>query len=60
MNVNKLKTLFSNPKADIPIFYGDHTKDSITAKNLFDRIKIAQTTYHWSDIATARNFKLAL
>jgi hypothetical protein len=22
VNVNKLKTLFSNPKADIPIFYG--------------------------------------
>jgi hypothetical protein len=21
-----LKTLLSNPKADIPIFYGDHTK----------------------------------
>jgi hypothetical protein len=41
MNVNELKTLFSNPKADIPIFYGDQSKDSITAKFMFDCIKIA-------------------
>jgi hypothetical protein len=27
---------------------------------MFDRIKIAQTTYHWSDAATAGNFKHAL
>jgi hypothetical protein len=60
MNVNELKTLFSNPKADIPIFYGDHTKDSITAKFMFDQIKIAQTTYQWSDATTASSFKLAL
>jgi hypothetical protein len=26
VNVNLLKTLFLNPKADIPIFYGDDTK----------------------------------
>ncbi len=32
VNVNKLKTIFSNPKADIPIFYGDNTKDSVQAK----------------------------
>jgi hypothetical protein len=32
MNVNELKTLFSNPKAEIPICYGEHKKDSITAK----------------------------
>jgi hypothetical protein len=51
MNVNKLKTLFSNPKADIPVFYRDSTKDSIMAKFMFDRIKIAQMTYHWSDSA---------
>ncbi len=60
MNVNELKALFSNPKADIPIFYGNHTKDSITAKFMFDRIKIAQATYHWSDAVTAGNFKLTL
>jgi hypothetical protein len=46
MNVNELKTLFSNPKADIPIFYGDHSKDSVMAKSMFDRIKIVQATYH--------------
>jgi hypothetical protein len=27
---------------------------------MFDEIKINQTTYHWSDSATAGNFKLAL
>jgi hypothetical protein len=53
MNVNELKTLFSNPKADIPIFYQDHTKESIMAKFVFNRIKTAQTTYHWSGAATA-------
>jgi hypothetical protein len=60
MNVNDLKTLFSNPKAYIPIFFEDHTKDSITAKFMFDCINTAQATYHWSDAATAGNFKLAL
>jgi hypothetical protein len=60
MNVNELKTLFSNPKAVIPIFYGDHTKDSITAKFMFDCIKIAQATYYWSAAATAINFKHSL
>ncbi len=58
--VNQLETLFSNPKADIPIFYGDKNKDSVTAKFMYDRIVIAQTTYRWSDAATAGNFKLAL
>jgi hypothetical protein len=60
LNVNELKILFSNSMADIPIFYGDHTKDSITAKFMFDCNKVAQATYHWSDAATARNFKLPL
>ncbi len=36
MNVNELKTLFSNPKAHIPIFYEDNMKDSIRAKFLLD------------------------
>jgi hypothetical protein len=60
MNVNELKALISNPKADITIFYEDNTKDSVTAKFMYDRINIAQLTYHWSDSATAGNFKLAL
>jgi len=58
--VNQLQTIFSNPKADIPIFYGEKTRDSITAKFMYDRIIIAQTTYRWTDAATAGNFKLAL
>ncbi len=28
--VNQLETIFSNLKADIPVFYGDKTKDSVT------------------------------
>jgi hypothetical protein len=60
MNVNELKTLLSNPKADTPIFYGDHTKDSTAATFVFNQIKIAQMTYHWSDAAKAYNFKLVL
>jgi uncharacterized protein YggU (UPF0235/DUF167 family) len=26
--VNQLENIFSNPKADIPIFYGEKTRDS--------------------------------
>jgi hypothetical protein len=60
VNVNELKTLFANPNADIPIFYGDRTKDYVTPKFMNLWIKIARTTYHWSDKATAGNFKLSL
>ena len=60
VNVNELKTLFSNPNADIPIFYGDHIRDTVTAKFMFDHIKIAQATYNWSDAATTENFQLTL
>jgi hypothetical protein len=58
--VNQLETIFSNPKADIPVIYGDISKDLVTAKFMYDRIIIAQATYRWSDAATAGNFKLAL
>jgi hypothetical protein len=52
MNVNELKALFSNPKANIPIFYGGHTNDSITVKFMFYGIKIAQASYNWSEPAS--------
>jgi hypothetical protein len=58
--VNQLETFFSNPKTDIPIFYGGKSRDSITAKCMYDHIIVAQRTYRWSDAATAGNFKLAL
>ena len=58
--VNQLETIFSNPKADIPVFYGDISKDSVTAKFMYDRNIIAQATYRWSKAATTGNFKLAL
>ena len=49
-----------NPKADIPLFYGDSTLDNVSAKFLLDRIRIVPTTYGWTDETTAGNFKLAL
>ncbi len=58
--VNQLETIFSNPKADIQIFYGEKSRDFLTAKFMYDRIIIAQSTYRWLDAATAGNFKLAL
>ena len=60
IDVNQLRTAFSNPKADIPLFLGDSIMDNVSTKFLLDRIKIASTTYGWSDETTARNFKLAL
>ena len=60
IDVNQLKTAFGNPKADIPIFYGDASLDNVSAKFLLERIRIARTTYGWSDETTAGNFKLAL
>ena len=60
IDVNQLKTAFGNPKADIPIFYGDAALDNVSAKFLLERIRIAKTTYGWSDETTAGNFKLAL
>jgi hypothetical protein len=60
VSVKELETLFSNSKADIPIFYGEQIIDNVKAKFMCDQIKTVQTTYHWSEEATAGNFKLAL
>ena len=60
IDVNQLRTAFGTPRADIPIFYGDSSLDNVSAKFLFDRIKIARTTYGWTDQTTAGNFRLAL
>jgi hypothetical protein len=54
--VNQLETIFSNPKADLPVFYRHITKDSVTAKFMYDCIIITQATYRWADAATAGNF----
>jgi hypothetical protein len=56
VNGSKLKTIFSNRRADISVFYGHITKDSVTPKFMFDSILITKTIYHWSDTASARNF----
>jgi hypothetical protein len=49
MNVNELKTLVSNPKADMLIFYGDHTKDSIIAKDqdCSSNLPLVRCIYSW-------------
>jgi hypothetical protein len=60
VNVNKLRTLFLNPKAVIPIFYWDYKKDTATAKFMFDHIKIAQTSGYWSDAATITTLLLGI
>ena len=36
IDVNQLKTAFGNPKADIPIFYGDASLDNVSAKFLLE------------------------
>ena len=50
IDVNQLKTAFGNPKADIPIFYGGASLDNVSAKFLSERIRIAHTTYGWSQM----------
>ena len=35
-NVNRLNRAFWNPKADIPVFYGDSTLDNVCTKFLLD------------------------
>ena len=34
IDVNQLKTAFHNPKADIPLFYGNSTLDNVSANFL--------------------------
>ena len=60
IDVNQIRMAFGNPIADIPLFYRDSTMDDVSAKFLLDRIRIAQTTYGWTDETTAGNFKRAL
>lgn len=51
---------FNNPKADIPQYFSDSLMDNLSSKFLLDRIRIACTTYRWTDTTTAGNFKLAV
>ena len=60
IDVSQLRTAIGTPKADIPLFYGDSALDNVSAKFLLDRIRIAHTTYGWSDQTAAGNFRLAL
>ena len=53
INVYQLGTAIGTPRADIPIFYGDSALDNVSVKFLLDRIRIARTTYGWSDQNTA-------
>ena len=61
IDVNKLRTAFSTSKTDIPLFYTDTALDNVNEKKLLlDRIRIAPTTYGWTNVTTAGNFRLAL
>jgi hypothetical protein len=55
-----IKNIALNPKGRHPNLLQGSPIDSTAAKFMFDRINIAQATYHWSNAATASNFKLAL
>ena len=46
IDVNQLKTGLGNPKADIPIFYGDASLDNVSAKFLLERIRIYHLFQH--------------
>ena len=60
IDVNQLRTAIGAPRADIPIFYGDSALDNVSAKFILGIIRIARTTYGWSDQTTVGNFRLAL
>lgn len=45
---------------DIPIFYGDKTKDTLTARQLIVRIERAALVANWDDLRKARELVLAL
>jgi hypothetical protein len=44
----------------LPYFYGDPTKDTITALEFMARIDECQVTNEWNDITTFSYFRLAL
>ena len=47
IDMNELKTAFSNPKADIsiPFYYGYSTMDNVSAKFFLEKIRTACSTY---------------
>ncbi len=56
VKVNELNIIFSNFKAEIPIYFVETSRDSVTAKFMYDGILIVQATKRWSNAATSRNF----
>ena len=60
INPADLRHILSTPLTDIPIFYGDEKKDTVTAKFLYDRMKLAVETNHWNDADAGGNFCLQL
>ena len=59
IDLSQLRTALSNPKEDITLYFRDSVMGNGSAKFLLDRIKIAHTTYGWTDEMIACNFKLA-
>ena len=60
INPADLRGILSTPLTDIPIFYGDEKKDTVIAKFLYERMKIAVETKNWTDAQAGGNFSLQL
>ena len=60
INPNDLRGILSTPQTDIPLFYGDPSKDTVTPKFLMNRMITAIATHNWTDAQAAGNFTLQL
>ena len=60
INPADLRGILSTPQTDIPLFYGDPSKDTVTPKFLMDRMVTAIATHNWTQAQAAGNFTLQL
>ena len=60
INPADLRGILSTPQTDIPLFYGDPSKDTVTPKFLMNRMTTAIATHNWTDAQAAGNFTLQL
>ena len=58
INPADLRGILSTPQTDIPLFYGDPTKDTVTPKFLMNRMLTAIDTHNWTNAQAAGNFTL--
>ena len=60
INPADLRGILSTPQTDIPLFYGDPSKDTVTPKFLMNRMLTAIATHNWTEAQAAGNFTLQL